>query len=468
MMHPTALGGLRPLVVLAAFAAAAFAQLPLTFGNVFVQRVGDGSAALSNAANPVFLDEYTPTGTLVQTIAMPIAASGSNQPLTQSGSATSEGFLNVSSNGLYLTLVGYQATPGTVTIATSANPPVGRVIARIDVAGTVDTSTVLGDAYGGGNIRSVASDDGNRFWVGGNAQGVRFVSNLGATTSTLVGGTPGNTRVLNIYNGQLYASAASGVFHGLLKVGTDLPTLVGTGAGVIEPGFAITAGPSTYDYYFASPTRVYVADDRTTGAGGILRYDLVGGVWTLAYTLTQSATQGCRGLTGFTQNGVTTLWATSNGGTGVATELVTVTDNGLGSPFTVLATSPLNTAYRGVRFFGLPTTLSRIPASCGAMDIVGTGNAQIGTDVVFTLKNSAFGLGLIGFGTTPGSVPFCNCTIVHDFGVVLFGPQVTFPLPNNPIYIGLPLFTQGFDFLAPGGCPDPTFTLTDGYSFVVQ
>ena len=51
---------IRQLLVLSAFTAAALAQQPLTFGNLVVVRVGDGTAPLSNAATATFLDEYTP------------------------------------------------------------------------------------------------------------------------------------------------------------------------------------------------------------------------------------------------------------------------------------------------------------------------------------------------------------------------------------------------------------------------
>src|SRR5262245_52851483 len=78
-----------------------------TPGNVVVVRVGDGSATLSNASTAVFLDEYSPSGTLVQTIVMPTAVAGSNNPLTNSGTATSEGYLNLSINGQYLIQAGY-------------------------------------------------------------------------------------------------------------------------------------------------------------------------------------------------------------------------------------------------------------------------------------------------------------------------------------------------------------------------
>lgn len=467
-MKHTALDGLRTCVAAAALAAAAFAQTPLTFGNLLVTRVGDGSATLSNSATAVFVDEYTPAGTLVQSIAMPTVASGLNQAFTNSGSASSEGFLNVSTNGLYVLLTGYNAAPGTATIATSANPPVSRVVARIDLAGVVDTSTALTDAFTGSNIRSVASDDGSRFWVAGSTQGIRFVANLGDTTSVAVGTPPTNVRCLNVYNGQLWGTSGSSGFIGLWKAGSGLPTLPATGGGVIEPGFPGSTGPSPYDFHFASPTTVYIADDRNNGSGGIYRYDFVGGTWTQAYVLAASATAGYRGISGFTQNGVTTLYATSIGATTTTpNEIVSVVDTGAGSAFTTIATASPNTAFRGLRFFGLPPTLLRIPATCGTMDISITGNGQIGTDVVTTLKNPV-GFGFVGFGTQPLVFPFCNCTVVHDFAALIFGSQIAFPIPNNPIFAGAQIYVQGLDFLAPGGCPDPVFTLTDGYQFTVQ
>src|SRR5689334_8548217 len=80
-----------------------------TLGDLVVVRVGDGSAALNGNATAAFLDEYTTSGVLVQSIPLPTVASGGNQPLTLSGSATSEGFLALSQNGMYLTLGGYAA-----------------------------------------------------------------------------------------------------------------------------------------------------------------------------------------------------------------------------------------------------------------------------------------------------------------------------------------------------------------------
>ncbi|HEX5052026.1 MAG TPA: hypothetical protein VFZ65_09660 [Planctomycetota bacterium] len=477
-MH-SMLGRILPLASLA-LASLATAQTPLTFGNLVVVRIGDGAATLTNASAPVFLDEYTPGGTLVQTIALPTAAAGTNLPFTDSGTATSEGYLNISSNGIYLLLGGYGTAPGLAAVPQTDSMTVPRVIARVDLIGTVDTSTALTDAYSGGAgssapMRSVCSDDGQRFWTSGTGasgtNGIRFVANLGATTSLgLNAGAPTNTRTATIYSGQLYTSSASTVYQGVCTVGTGLPTTIGQAITLLN-GFPTASGPSTYDHFFADPDTLYVADDTTGGAGGINKWTRSGGVWTLQYGLALPGS-GCRGVTGFRQNGVTTLWATANYAfPNLSTELVTVVDTGPGSVVTSIAVAGANQVFRGLRFLDVPTTLQRLPATCGVADIVATGTGQTGTEVITTIGN-AQGFAFVGYGLTALGLPFCNCTVMHDFSFLVGGGfggvQHTLALPSSPANIGTQVLIQGLDFLAPGGCPDPLFTLTDAYSFVVQ
>ena len=69
------------LVASALVGAAQASATALTPGDVVVYRVGSGSGALSSGAFPVFLDEYDPSGKLVESVALPTAASGSNKPL---------------------------------------------------------------------------------------------------------------------------------------------------------------------------------------------------------------------------------------------------------------------------------------------------------------------------------------------------------------------------------------------------
>jgi hypothetical protein len=127
-----------------------------------------------------------------------------------------------------------------------------------------DTTTSLTDSsYSGSNIRSAASLDGTQFWTGGTASsgangGVRYLPTLGPTTATQVSSSVTNIRVVNVFGGQLYASSGSGAFVGVSTVGTGTPTgsgetmtlLVGTGTG-----------SSPYDFFFADPSTVYIADD---------------------------------------------------------------------------------------------------------------------------------------------------------------------------------------------------------------
>jgi hypothetical protein len=476
MTHPV-LGGLRHFTALALLATVAFAQAPLTIGNIVVVRVGDGSAPLSSAATPTFLDEYTPTGTYVQTIAMPTVASGLNQPFTNAGSSTSEGFLNVSDNGLYLLLAGYTAAPGTLAVPTTPAATTPRVIARVDLSGSVDTTTTLPDAYNGtpavppassfnGNPRAAASTNGIDIWTSGNgttgSNGVRYVTFGGNSSVGLNLGAPGNTRVVSTYNGNLYTSSASTVYQGVSQVGVGLPTVAGQPVTLL-PGFPTVSGPSAYDFYFANPTTLYVADDRVqVSNGGIQKWAFAGGTWTLQYTL--SGGTGYRGLCGQTVSGVTTLWATNG------SNLVSVVDTGVGSTFTSLVTATSNTALRGVRRIGRPSTLQRIPATCGAADLFTSGNGEIGTDMVTTVLNP-LGIPFVGYGTSIIGLPVipnCSCLVLHDYAFLVLGPQSTLSLPNAASLIGTLIAIQGVDFLAPGGCNDPLLTLTDGYQFTIQ
>jgi hypothetical protein len=328
-----------------------------TMGDLVVVRVGDGSAALTGNATAAFLDEYTQAGVLVQSIPLPTLPSGGNQPLTLSGSATSEGFLALSQNGMYLTLGGYAATVGTASPQTATAAAVNRVIGRIDLSGNIDTTTSLGDAYNGSNIRSVTSSDGVNFWTGGNggsgqgaSAGTRYTT-LGSTTSTGLHSTTTNVRAVNLFNGQLYADSASGTFLGVGTVGSGTPTTSGQTYSEL-PGFPTTGTHSSYDFWFKDANTLYVADDGSAAnGGGIQKWTLNAGTWSLAYTLGNNGTTttAVRGLAGTVDgSGNAVLYGT----TGSA--LVSVTDTGAGSTVTSLATAPSNTAFRGVEILIVP------------------------------------------------------------------------------------------------------------------
>src|SRR6185295_105301 len=106
-------------------------------GNLVVYRTGDGVTPLANTGSPVFLDEYTPTGSLVQSIPVPTAANGANRPLVASGTAQSEGLIARSLDGRYVLLTGYDSTlPGSGSLSSMPSATIHRVIGRVDATGT--------------------------------------------------------------------------------------------------------------------------------------------------------------------------------------------------------------------------------------------------------------------------------------------------------------------------------------------
>ncbi len=123
------------------------------------------------------------------------------------------------------------------------------------------------------------------------------------------------------------------------------------------PGFPAASGPSPYgfaaldrDASVAGVDMLYVCDDRSIASGGgVQRWTLAstGGMWTLATTLAEGVTSGCRGLTAWLE-GVDTFVAAV---TAENPSRVVLYRDRAGSPVaapTVIATAPMNTQFRGV------------------------------------------------------------------------------------------------------------------------
>ncbi len=318
-----------------------------TAGNIVVVRVGDGSGSLTSASTAVFLDEYTTSGTLVQSIAIPTSASGSNAPLTLSGSATSEGSIVGSVDKRYLIIAGYGVAPGTASIASTASATVNRVVARIDATASMDITTKLSDASSGNNIRSAATNDGTAFWVAGAAGGVRYAA-LGATSSTQLSTTDTNIRVMNIFNSQLYVSSGQASYVGINSVGSGLPTSSGA---TITNLFAMDGtSPSPYGFSISPDgNSIYIADDRSiANGGGVQKWVFSASTWGHSYTLKTNLSKGIRGLAVDWSGTNPVIYASD--ATGSLNNLVRVTDAGSSSPFTTLATAATNEIFRGVAF----------------------------------------------------------------------------------------------------------------------
>ena len=276
--------------------------------------------------------------------------------ISSSGTATSEGLITRSPNGLYLTFTGYGATAGITSITGSASTTYPRVVGGIDYQKNINTSTALTDFSTGNNIRS-ALYNGTNIWVAG-PSGVS-ITTLGATTSTSL--MTVNTRSLGIFGDQLYMSSSSST-NRINTIGSGLPTTSGQTTTILS-GLTTTNPASPYQFQMfdmdatvSGVDVMYVADDNTT-SGGVIKYSLVSGSWVKNGSFGTAADQ-YRGLTGVLDGGTVTLYATS------ASKLIKVVDaSGYNvaptATASTIATAATNTAFRGISF--TPIQSSALP-----------------------------------------------------------------------------------------------------------
>ncbi|WP_158931576.1 Hint domain-containing protein [Acidisphaera sp. S103] len=412
-----------------------------TAGDLVISISGDttgGDAYGDNAASPVTLEELTTTGTVVGTMVLPQVTTVQNgvtqYAISSEFGSSSEGSLQLSADGQSLVIMGYGINAamfnaggagvyGTTALAQSTSVPGGtdtavpRVIADIGYNGTVDTSTALYNVFNTNNPRSVATVNGTVFYISG--QGVKgdttqgvFVAHDGANSATAIN-TSADTRTAEIYNGELYISRDSTQAGGgsIETFGTALPT--GAATGTVLPGIDLTvtvtaanansvnAGMvgkvvelSPENYFFASPTVLYIADggipkEGGAGDGGLQKWVLTDGTWTLEYTLSDglnlvqntatAGTTGLIGLTGTVIGNTVELFATNATINDLdPTFLFGITDtltatSGTGETFTTLASGiPGSDNIRGVSF--APSADNVAPTSVTvSSDVTSTG-----------------------------------------------------------------------------------------------
>ena len=130
-------------------------------GNLVVLQVGTTGTDLNNRSREFALQEFTTSGTLVQSIAMPTTGT---HKITIQGTSSLEGFMSLSSNRAYLVFGGYDLETGIASPSSSGTNAV-RVLARVGKNGLVDLSTKVpgADLHSNGALRSVASHDGTTY-----------------------------------------------------------------------------------------------------------------------------------------------------------------------------------------------------------------------------------------------------------------------------------------------------------------
>ena len=353
-------------------------------GSLVVERIGDGSTTLSNASAAISVVEVTTSGSLSQTITLP---SSGTTPQTDSGSATSNGYLNTYFSGG----VGYVSVPG-LNLATGTASASGlnvKVNSTLDATGNVFNRTLFPTGgptgtppspFSGNNYRSSIATSGSTFYATGNSSGSPvtagawyFDGSAFTQVSSTATGQVTNLRNVEIYNNQLFFSTGSGTTRGVYSIGSGLPTTSGqTATSFINMGTVAEAyGFVLFDTNNDSTLDLaYVADDRTTvTAGGINRFDFSGGAWSQtgsafrfdtssSLLTTGTAASGgslvaIRGLTGSydAATSTATLFATTTQTSN--NSLISFYDTGsltTSTTFNTLQSSGTNFVFRGVDF----------------------------------------------------------------------------------------------------------------------
>jgi hypothetical protein len=267
---------------------------PLVWNNDSV----DGSFGITSK---ILLDQYTPGGQFVNSLEVPNSSQNGVPPqkdqLVTSFSSKSELALNLSTDGTYLTFMGYLSAIDNLDVSNSNTPavvdptnPVGtnyyRAVAQVDVHGKFHFT--LTNAYSGNNGRAAIwnnSDGANFFYTAGNAgnggnpqpdgviigagtqilnpevkaeiaQRPGIPTPVGSFNITQLGDKPDkigkdtNFRGLTIFNNALYLTKGSGG-NGVNTVYWVDPTLMtcnnSNGVGLPSSSATLPTVPLTYD-----------------------------------------------------------------------------------------------------------------------------------------------------------------------------------------------------------------------------
>ena len=252
----------------------------------------DGSFGITS---PIFLEQLTPSGDLVNTLRVPSPAGPGKDGAVTSFSSKSEMALNLSASGRYVTFMGYLSPPDALDVSNSntpgvvdpTNPVPGqnyRVVGQVDSAGMFSFTKT--NAYSGNNGRAAYLNDSggtNVYYTAGNAgnggnpqpdgiiagAGAQLVppqnaplrqqqagqpTPVGSFNITQLGDKPDkvgkdtNFRGLTVFNNVVYFTKGSGgngvnTVYFIDTTGTACPN----GTGLPVPGAALPTSPIAYD-----------------------------------------------------------------------------------------------------------------------------------------------------------------------------------------------------------------------------
>jgi hypothetical protein len=198
-----------------------------TPGDLVISTVSSYNGGGLDSAAPIVLQQFQldtsgTSATFAGMLTLPQIGSGINSAISGEYGSASEGILQRSVDGQYLSIMGYGvnattfnsaplSTYGTAALGQTTSltggtvTTVSRVVALIGADGSVDTSTAITGVFNQNNPRSVATVDGSSFYISGQAtsktdptQGV-FYATRGAATATVIDNST-DTRVVSIFN----------------------------------------------------------------------------------------------------------------------------------------------------------------------------------------------------------------------------------------------------------------------------
>jgi hypothetical protein len=371
--------------------------VPALFSVLVLSSLDGGTLDESSVMLPISIQDFNlsaAVGTPIQLPSQLPSSEGGAAPITLTSNHTTAGDLTTSTDGRYLSLIGFQAAAGGTT---QTGLP---VVARIGIDGGVDTTTVPSNVFQEStnppiDYRSAVSSDGNEFWVSGVSSdkapstttgGIWYVP-FGAASGTQLAPFPNpvaavdplaanadwgvSSRWLRIFGGQLYAGTDYSRPY-LVSVGSGLPTsAISTASTPYLPTLA--GGPSNWTGPVPSPfgfvmfslfsggmqpDTLYVADDGMnlrgsgdlvdppsttdgfdTGGGGLTKwvFNALNG-WTKMWTMTAGTFPADAGpdAAGSVNNMPIGFRGVAGFATGTTVTLVATTANGTGNPNTLV------------------------------------------------------------------------------------------------------------------------------------
>lgn len=288
-------------IVLAIIANTVFAQ-NFTAGNLVLLRhnmegttsggtTTSGKSTNGTKAIQIFLDEYklSTDGNsleLVQSVPLPAATNGANNPVTTFGADDLEGYMTRSYDGRYLIVPGYGVATGTELSSTfSAGTAAGRTpradvkksVAVIDYQKNINSETLLPvSVFKERAIVGATSYDGTDLWLSGGwgaatTDGPYYVA-TGNNTPVSLGNTLFGQKDIRIFNNQLYAAqgfgnAGSSNAWFFYKIGNGTPKTNTPANTYTMENIAVASNIDIKGFYMAKlpngKTVVYVANGNT-------------------------------------------------------------------------------------------------------------------------------------------------------------------------------------------------------------